>query len=185
MGRDFSQTWTRGCHASGRPAPLLIANGKAYTAWAGTAEGSVTPQGVLVMRAPNGDRFDGQIDDQGAVTGRFIGGCVDQMVWQKAPTSTTAFDGKYIRVSRESSQTASAPGAECPPDGVSAPLRIVHGVVWSIGGWEGTVSPQGAVVMRNLKFPRVDAQIDPQGTISGQTSGTECFTTFVWHKQPG
>jgi len=41
--------------------------------------------------------------------------CIVSFEWQKAPASTTAFDGKYIGVSRESSKTASAPDAECPP----------------------------------------------------------------------
>jgi hypothetical protein len=124
------------------------------------AEGSVTPQGVLVMRLPYGQRFDGQIDGQGTVRARLTTYCSHQLVWQKAPASTTAFDGKYIGVSRESSKTASAPSTECPPSHVPAPLTITNGVVWSDrASWEGTVSPQGAVVMRNPTFPRVDAQI--------------------------
>jgi len=72
---------TRGCLPSGQAAPLTIVNGSARTAWAGaTAEGSVTPQGALVMHAA---RFEGQIDSRGSVTGRFSGGCSYQMVWQK------------------------------------------------------------------------------------------------------
>jgi len=75
---------TRGCLPSGQAAPLTIVNGSARTAWAGaTAEGSVTPQGALVMHAASGTRFEGQIDSRGSVTGRFSGGCSYQMVWQK------------------------------------------------------------------------------------------------------
>jgi hypothetical protein len=65
---------------------LTIANGIARTAWVGTAEGSVTPQGVLVMQAPNGARFEGQIDRQGNVTGRFTSACSYQMVWRRKGT---------------------------------------------------------------------------------------------------
>jgi hypothetical protein len=45
---------TRNCPPPGRPAPLTIVNGVARTAWQGTPEGSVSSQGVLVMRAPHG-----------------------------------------------------------------------------------------------------------------------------------
>src|SRR5436309_1890510 len=51
---------TRSCPPNGRPAPLTIVNGIARTPWDGTAEGPVTPQGVVVMRAPHGQQFDGQ-----------------------------------------------------------------------------------------------------------------------------
>src|SRR5208337_3986619 len=74
---------SRSCPPSGAAAPLTIVNGVARTAWLGTAEGSVSPQGALVMRAPNGARFDGQIDAKGTVTGRFTSACSYQMVWQK------------------------------------------------------------------------------------------------------
>ena len=71
------------CPPNGRPAPLTIANGAARTAWAGTAEGSVTPQGAVVMHAPNGARIEAQIDGQGNVTGRLTSACSYQMVWRK------------------------------------------------------------------------------------------------------
>jgi hypothetical protein len=74
---------TRQCPPNGRPAPLTIMNGNARTIWGGTAEGSVNPQGVLVMHAPNGARIEGQIDPRGAVTGRLTSACSYQVVWQK------------------------------------------------------------------------------------------------------
>jgi hypothetical protein len=43
----------------------------------------VNAQGVLVLRAPNGERLDAQIDGRGAVTGRFTGSCSYHLVWQK------------------------------------------------------------------------------------------------------
>jgi len=78
---------TRQCPPSGRVAPLAIVNGIARTAGLGTAEGSVSPQGVLVMRTlagfAAGSRFEGQIDGQGKVTGRLTGNCSYEVVWQK------------------------------------------------------------------------------------------------------
>src|SRR5215469_13099044 len=78
---------TRQCPPSGRVAPLKIANGVARTAGLGTAEGSVSPQGEVVMHAlagfGAGSRFEGRIDDRGTVTGRLTGSCSYQVVWQK------------------------------------------------------------------------------------------------------
>ena len=78
---------TRSCPPSGRVAPLTIVNGIARTKALGTAEGSVSPQGVLVMRTlagyAAGMRFEGQIDDHGTVTGRFSSSCSYQVAWQK------------------------------------------------------------------------------------------------------
>jgi hypothetical protein len=74
---------TRSCPLNGQPAPVTISNGAARTLWGGTADGSVNSQGVLVMRAPNGARIDGQIDGKGTITGRITSACSYQVVWQK------------------------------------------------------------------------------------------------------
>jgi hypothetical protein len=129
----------------------------------------------------------------------------NQIVWQKAPTApapTTPFDGEYRGVSREvidrgGNEHRCNPLARLvtPP----APLTITNGVVRTPGegSWEGTVSPQGAVVMRNQNFSRVDAQIDSHGTIRGEYSGelppgllfqisgsgTNCVVRFVWQRR--
>jgi hypothetical protein len=105
----------------------------------------------------------------------------------QAPAPTTAFDGTYAGISREVSKSPSAPRAKCPPSGGLAPLTIKNGVVVASGpaGWEGTVTPQGGLILRNERSFRVDGQIDPQGTIRAQYSGTGCITTFVWRKQSG
>jgi hypothetical protein len=66
----------------GQPGPLTIAGGVVRYA-GGTAEGSVNAQGVLVLRTPNGQRLDAQIDGRGTVTGRFTGSCNYHLVWQK------------------------------------------------------------------------------------------------------
>jgi hypothetical protein len=73
--------YDQGCAKNPRPGPLTIVNGSA--AWAGDVEGSVTPQGLLVMSNPSGARFDGRIDGQGTLTGWFTAGCSYRLVWQK------------------------------------------------------------------------------------------------------
>jgi hypothetical protein len=105
----------------------------------------------------------------------------------QAPPPTTPFDGKYVGVSRESSKAGSSPGAKCQPNGVPAALTIRNGLIENAGGkgWAGTVNPQGGLTMRSASTPRVDGQIDSQGTLIGQYSGPACITTFVWHKQSG
>jgi hypothetical protein len=103
-----------------------------------------------------------------------------------APTPS-GFDGRYVGVSIEVSKAGSNAG-RCPAaNGKPAPLVITNGVVRTPGKgwWEGTVSPQGVVVMHNPNSLRVDAQIDAQGTIRGQYSGPACITTYVWRKQSG
>ena len=107
----------------------------------------------------------------------------------QAPAPTTAFDGTYPGVSAVS--TRSEPGSHNrfwrQPDNPS-PLTIRNGVIQSTGGgdqWKGTVNPQGALVIRDQQGRRVDGQINPSGTITGQYPGPTCKTTFVWRKQPG
>jgi hypothetical protein len=103
----------------------------------------------------------------------------------QAQVPTTAFDGKYVGVSRESAKAASNPGAKCPPNGVPAPLTVRNGVIGKSGGagWEGTVSPQGTLVMHNAGSMRVDGQIDPQGTVTAKYSGPACIVSYVWRKR--
>ena len=98
---------------------------------------------------------------------------------------TTAFDGTYAGVSREVSKSPSAPRAKCPPSGALAPLTIKNGSVISSGpaGWEGTVGPDGVLLLRNERSLRVDGRIDAQGTIRAQYAGTGCITNFVWQKK--
>ena len=106
-------------------------------------------------------------------------------VFAQTPAPTTAFDGTYAGISREVSKSPSAPRAKCPPSGALAPLTIKNGVIVASGPaeWEGTVSPQGVLIMRNERSVRVDGQIDLQGTIRAQYAGTGCVTNFVWQKQ--
>ena len=106
----------------------------------------------------------------------------------QAPPPTTAFDGTYAGVSAVS--TRSQPGSHnrfCRRPAKPSALTISNGVIQSTGGdrWQGAVNPQGALVIRDRQARRVDGQIDPSGTITGQYPGPTCKTSFVWRKQPG
>lgn len=109
----------------------------------------------------------------------------------QASGSKTAFDGQYVGVSidpparRDEESNGARNRARCNVlAGVPDPLTITNGVVQSLGGsWEGTVSPQGAVVMHDGLSRRADGQIDSEGTIRAQYSGTSCAAAFVWRKQ--
>jgi hypothetical protein len=99
--------------------------------------------------------------------------------------ATTAFDGTYAGISREVSKSPSAPRAKCSPSGALAPLTIKNGVIVASGpaAWEGTVSPDGALLLHNERSVRVDGRIDAQGTIRAQYAGTGCITNYVWQKK--
>jgi len=72
------------CPQSGVPGRLTITNGVARWPAGEGWEGSVSPQGILTMRAPNGGRFEGQIDGQGIIKGQIGGwGCTGTFVWRK------------------------------------------------------------------------------------------------------
>jgi hypothetical protein len=102
-------------------------------------------------------------------------------VTAQAPApATTAFDGTYAGVSREMNLTGTGRGRQCEPPGVPDSLTITNGVVRSAGGFEGAVTPQGAVTLRRPDAFRIDGQIDAQGTIRGSGSGTGgCVNTCL------
>jgi len=82
-GGAMSTGRTRSCEPDAVPAPLTISGGVAH---AGSQqyplEGTVSPQGALVMRSPGG-HFEGQIDAQGRVVGVLVLNCSYQMTWQR------------------------------------------------------------------------------------------------------
>jgi hypothetical protein len=174
-GLMMGGSWS-GC-PSYKPRPLTIVNGLVrYDQF----EGSVSQQGVVLIRSPSASRFDGQIDSHGTLRGRLTSICSFQLVWQKVLPPTMSFDGDYVGVSKETSKTASAP-ENCPPNGVPATLMIRNSVV--LGYWQGNVDPQGVLTMRNEGL-RFDGQIDSQGTIRGQAANPAgCVRTFVWQKE--
>ena len=106
----------------------------------------------------------------------------------QGPAPTTAFDGSYAGVAAVSTRTHPGSGkTHCRAQKTPSPLTISNGVIQPTGGdgWNGTVNPQGGLIMRDLRGRRVNAHIDPSGTIRGEYPGTSCRTTFEWRKQPG
>jgi hypothetical protein len=103
---------------------------------------------------------------------------------QPPAPATTAFDGKYAGVSAHISKSV-AGSRQCPRMHTPESLTIANGTVHSGSRerWTGTVSPQGSVTLRNKLSMRVDAQIDPQGAITGRYQGPACAVDFVWQRK--
>jgi len=70
-----------GVHAgdSGRHTSLRVNGLVRYVQF----DGSVSQQGVVLMRSPAASRFDGQIDSHGTLRGRMTSICSSQLIWQK------------------------------------------------------------------------------------------------------
>jgi hypothetical protein len=104
-----------------------------------------------------------------------------------AQQTTTAFDGRYRGVSNELGRaTATLSCRLPPPNPVPPPLTISNGQAQTaaLGGLQGTVNAQGALVMRNNNNgQRFEGQIDAQGQVAGQVSGTNCYWRVVWQRQ--
>jgi hypothetical protein len=102
--------------------------------------------------------------------------------------STTAFDGTYQGVST----TAASGGSACvPATPAPRPLTIRNGAARFEAGmsgatvFEGTVSPQGTLLMRDNRANRLDGKIDPSGKATGSVhiGDQNCLLTAVWQKQ--
>jgi hypothetical protein len=102
--------------------------------------------------------------------------------------STTAFDGTYQGVST----TAASGGSACVPSTpVPRPLTIRNGAVQFDAGmsgttvFEGTVSPQGELTMRDTLADKAIGNIDASGkaTASVNIGDKNCVITAVWQKQ--
>jgi hypothetical protein len=66
-----------GCSSTKPPPPLTIVNALVRYV---QLEGSVSQQGVVLMRSPSASRFDGQIDSHGTLRGRVTSICSFQLV---------------------------------------------------------------------------------------------------------
>lgn len=105
-----------------------------------------------------------------------------------AAQSSAAFDGTYQGVST----TANSGGSACVPAApVPRPLTIQNGMARFDAGtsgttvFQGTVSPQGDLSMRDTLTDRLDGKIDPSGRATGkvQIGDRNCVFTAVWQKQ--
>jgi hypothetical protein len=100
----------------------------------------------------------------------------------------TPFDGTYQGVST----TASSGGSACvPATPVPRPLTIRNGTAQFDAGmsgttvFQGTVSPQGVLTMRDNLADRLDGKIDASGKATGSVhiGDRNCLLTAVWQKQ--
>jgi hypothetical protein len=101
---------------------------------------------------------------------------------------TTAFDGTYQGVSTK----ASSGGSACvPATPVPRPLTIRNGMARFDAGMSGTtvfqgaVSPQGDLTLRDNLADRLDGKIDANGRATGNVhiGDQNCLLTAVWQKQ--
>ena len=93
-----------------------------------------------------------------------------------------AFDGTYIGVSGATGQGGTV---NCPPVPTPAPLTISAGTVRSAvaDSFEGTIGPDGRVVLHGKGSIRYDGQIDSTGTLKVGGSTPRCTFTFIWKKR--
>ena len=96
----------------------------------------------------------------------------------------TQFDGTYAGVSMTLSP---GPGTRSCGQYNGAPTLTISGgrgqANWGTTGMlTGTVSPQGAVMLRNDFGATLSAQIDARGTVRG-TIGANCRYDAVWQKR--
>ena len=98
-----------------------------------------------------------------------------------AAQSAAAFDGTYVGVSGTTGQGGSV---NCPPVSTPAPLTISNGAAKSSGtsGFEGTVGPDGRVVLHTQNGIRWDGKIDG-GVLKVGGGTSRCTFTFVWNKR--
>lgn len=104
------------------------------------------------------------------------------------PQSANAFDGTYQGVST----TAASGGSACVPSvPVPRPLTISNGAARFEAGmngstvFQGTVSAQGDLTMRDNLANRLNGKIDPSGKATGTVHIGEqnCVLTAIWQKK--
>lgn len=101
-----------------------------------------------------------------------------------AQGTPTNFDGRYRGVSNQVGTVSNAPCRIPAPNPVPPPLIIVNGHAQTqFGAMEGTVGPQGALVMKMNSGQLFQGNIDARGTATGQVAGSNCYWRLVWQKQ--
>jgi hypothetical protein len=104
--------------------------------------------------------------------------------------SPTTFDGTYTGVS----STAGGGSTACNPfTPVPQPLTIRNGIAQFTGGFtdrgavvfQGTVSAEGELTMRDSLADVLIGKIDPSGKATGSANvfGGSCFLSAVWEKR--
>ena len=97
--------------------------------------------------------------------------------------TVAVFDGTYNGVSATVQKFGSMNASCRPPDfPVPSTLTVSNGTARTAGGLQGTVSPQGALLMRGSDNVLREGQIDAQGNATLKFSGTQCLYTSTWRK---
>lgn len=82
--RSNGYAGARSCPTFRAPARLTIAGGEAQAKWGDhVLRGSPAPNGRLRMMTGYGQTFEGQIDNQGMVSGQLVGYCAYALTWRK------------------------------------------------------------------------------------------------------
>jgi len=99
---------------------------------------------------------------------------------------TAAFDGTYrgisITVAKYSAYNPFREG-RCPPPSSPTParMRIANGTV-EAGRFQGTITPEGVLQMRNERGFLVNGRVGPDGSVQAQGAGPYCVWNYVWQK---
>ena len=97
------------------------------------------------------------------------------------PANTTAFDGSYVG---SFVHTTGPAGAVCPNYKVAPALTIRNGVASFAAldlHFQGTVTPQGQLMMQSEHGQTFEGQIDPYYVLKGRVTG-RCVYDATWHK---
>jgi hypothetical protein len=111
--------------------------------------------------------------------------CVTAMLgWPIAAAAqgTSAFDGIYRGISLTVEKSGGAV-ARCPaPSSPTPPTLIIANGTARAGPFEGIITPQGVLRLKTERAFVVEGQVDPQGSVEAQGSGTLCVWNYVWQK---
>ena len=96
--------------------------------------------------------------------------------------ATTKYDGSYVGVS---GTTGEGGTVNCPPVGTPAPVTISNGNVTSAvaDSFQGTVGPDGRVVLHGKGAIRYDGTIDGGGVLKVGGGTPRCTFYFTWKKR--
>jgi hypothetical protein len=98
-----------------------------------------------------------------------------------ALAQTTKFDGTYAGVSGKS---LGGGQVNCPPVQTPSPLTITNGTAQSqAGNFQGTVGPDGNVVLHDKGSNRYQGTIDGTGLLKVGGGTPRCSFEFSWKKR--
>jgi hypothetical protein len=102
-----------------------------------------------------------------------------------ASADPAAYDGTHVGVSATLLNPGTRETRSCGPLKALPTLTIMGSVVhidWGTGPFNGPISPQGRIALKNDYQSWLNAQIDAQGNVKG-TIGAQCTYDSVWRKR--